>query len=208
MITILENYPDRAEAFQETLSLIGQASSVYRPHQGDQPPTELPSHLILTGGSPSAWEIMAEPYYAPALELIKVCLEGDIPTLGVCLGHQVLATILGGRVERRHQRVGWYEVAVGDDPLFGGCYRSFPAFHYHQDEVVELPSEAVQIATSDHCQYESFRLHGSPVWGVQFHPEMSLERGNDIFVKTNHEVDSPFSLGKSRLALMRNFCLL
>jgi GMP synthase (glutamine-hydrolysing) len=154
--------------------------------------------LVVTGSRSSVyWD---EPWIDALVEWVRVAVEDrDLPALGVCFGHQVLATALGGRVEHMGDyEIGYREVErapdAGDDPLLAGLDDRFLAFTTHQDAVVELPPGAVRIAGNDHG-VQGFRL--GRAWGVQFHPEYDLDTAERIAEKkrghemlTDDEIDA------------------
>ena len=98
----------------------------------------------------------------------------DVPTLGICWGHQFLAQSLGGRVvDMGEHELGYRTVRRrGDDPLFAGIPSSFTAFQTHSDRVAELPPGSAELARNDYG-IQAFRLGAR--YGVQFHPEYDRE---------------------------------
>jgi GMP synthase (glutamine-hydrolysing) len=146
----------------------------------DLPPVEAVDvdGVVVTGSRSSVYG--SAPWVDPLVEWVRAAVEDhDLPALGVCFGHQVLATALGGRVEH----MGAYEIGYreidreGEDPLLAGVDDRFLAFTTHQDTVTELPPGATRIAANDHG-VQGFRLGSA--WGVQFHPEYDRDTAVEV----------------------------
>ncbi len=111
-------------------------------------------------------------------EWLRGLLDERVPVLGICYGHQLLARALGGEVgyHPRGREVGTVMVSCNsegrEDTLLGILPPSFPAYASHAQSVLELPPEAVRLASSDFDSNHAFRV-GDRAWGVQFHPEFS-----------------------------------
>ena len=108
---------------------------------------------------------------------MREAAEGDTPLLGICLGGQLLAAALGGRVTANHRgERGMREVrltaAGGRDPLLAGIPERFAAFQWHSDSF-EVPAGAEHLAASERCPGQAFRYRNA--YGLQFHPEVDAE---------------------------------
>lgn len=140
-------------------------------------PIDSYSHLVILGGPISAYEDDLYPYLRYEFKLVEQAIEAGIPTLGICLGSQILAKVLGARVYRgEHGReAGWREIHLTDngrkDALFQGFPASFKAFESHQD-TFDLPTGCTHLAFSDMYPHQSF-CYQNQVWAIQFHLEMS-----------------------------------
>lgn len=103
-------------------------------------------------------------------------MEKQIPVLGICYGHQLLAQALGGTVDFHEKglEIGTADIeltaAAGDDLLFAGLPEIFKGHVFHSQTVVRLPEQALLLAKNDFEPHHAFRM-GNLVWGVQFHPE-------------------------------------
>ncbi|MEP1214422.1 MAG: glutamine amidotransferase [Marinobacter sp.] len=134
---------------------------------------------IVITGSP-AMVSDREPWSEQTGDWLAHAVRAEIPLLGVCYGHQLLAHALGGEVgfHPRGRETGTHTVelldAASDDPLLQGLPRQFPAQLTHRQSVLRLPDDAVLLARNEFEPHQAFRL-GPCAWGVQFHPEFSLE---------------------------------
>jgi GMP synthase (glutamine-hydrolysing) len=116
------------------------------------------------------------------VEWIRRAVSADIPTLGVCFGHQVLGAAFGEGVGKAAPpEVGYVEIrAQAADPLLLVLPSPFTCFVSHEDEVIGPGSELQVIASSALCKVQALRVRGRPAWGIQFHAEMSQEEGIEL----------------------------
>lgn len=134
--------------------------------------------LIVMGGPMNIYEHDEYPWLVPEKECIRQSIENGKTILGVCLGAQLIADVLGGPVTQNlHKEIGWHSVSLSADgrknPLFVGWPDRFEAFHWHGD-TFEIPSQAVHIAASEGCPNQAF-VYAERVVGLQFHIEYSDE---------------------------------
>jgi GMP synthase (glutamine-hydrolysing) len=150
-----------------------------RPYEGDPVPASVDGYdgLVVMGGEMGAHDDLKAPWLPPVRELIRRASAADLPTLGICLGHQLCAVALGGQVEVNPKgrqlgllEVGWTAAAV-DDELMRGLVGPRRAMHWNDDVVTRLPDGAVQLATADTGEVQAAR-HAATVWGIQWHPEV------------------------------------
>lgn len=147
--------------------------------------------LVIMGGPMSVNDVDAFPWLVDEKAFIRRCVDSGKPVLGICLGAQLMAAAMGGRVSPvREKEIGWYPVtAVGAEreDVFG-----FPArlnvFHWH-GESFELPAGAVHLARSEACEHQAFQLGASAI-GLQFHLEMTPESVKRIIAHCRHELTS------------------
>ncbi len=131
--------------------------------------------LIVLGGSPNVNQEQQYPFLRREKEVIRSSIAEDRPYLGFCLGHQLLADIMGARVAPNFcSSVGFIEGYLTHDgrehPLFEGLPKRLPFFKWHGQAVQEpLPTKFVLLATSTDCQVEAFSIRSRPhIVGVQF----------------------------------------
>jgi GMP synthase (glutamine-hydrolysing) len=133
--------------------------------------------VLVTGSRSSVyWD---EPWIAPVKEWLGEAIERDIPCLGICYGHQVLADVLGGTVEG----MGTYEIGyntvrhTSDSELFSGIDEEFLVFTTHSDAVTEIPPGAESLAENEYSNHGFRKDH---VFGVQFHPEYDMDTAEQL----------------------------
>lgn len=146
--------------------------------------------IIAFGGGMQVDEHDRFPWLRTALDVLREALEREVPTLGVCLGGQMLAAAADGAVGPSPQAEwGWRQVELtgpgAEDPLFAGRPRKFDVFQWHS-YAFDLPPGAVALARNEVC-LQSFRA-GPAAWGLQWHPEVTSE---SIALWARRHVPSP-----------------
>ncbi len=130
--------------------------------------------LAFMGGPMSVHDDL--PWIEPALALVRDAVRKDVPTLGHCLGGQLMAQALGGEVTRvRVKEIGWGEVQVADNGVaraWFGDVVSFESFHWH-GETFSIPPGATRVLGNEHCANQAFAV-GKHL-GMQCHVEMTEE---------------------------------
>lgn len=104
--------------------------------------------------------------------IVRHAVRNGTRLLGICYGAEIMALALGGTIKRRRcARTGSGTVRVtGENPICGG---TLDVLESHGYEVASLPDVLVSIAESEECRHEIIRHRTEPVFGTQFHPEMS-----------------------------------
>ncbi len=126
--------------------------------------------VVISGSQSSVYH--DRPWIAELATWTRSAIAADLPILGVCWGHQLVAEVLGGSVEGGDYELGYTEIhQVADDPLFDGLPSPFTAFATHSDHVVEVPPKATVLAENE-TGIQSLRQGN--VWTTQFHPEYDL----------------------------------
>jgi GMP synthase-like glutamine amidotransferase len=157
-------------------------------------PVELPDPgeidlLIIMGGPMSVNEERNYPWLVEEKRFIKSAIDSAVPTLGICLGAQLIASALGGEVfPNVAKEIGWFPVKAVDtkqDHIF-----KFPeeieVFHWH-GETFSLPANAIRIAESEACVNQAFQI-GSNVIGLQFHLETTPGSAQSIVENCGNEL--------------------
>lgn len=139
--------------------------------------------LVVLGGPIGAYDDNDYPFLIDELKVLSARLRDDLPTLGICLGAQLMARALGGKVHPggNGKEIGWYPIsltdAAADSPLRHLASEGGVVLHWHGD-TFELPSGATHLVKSEKYPNQAFSF-GKRALALQFHPEASarsLER--------------------------------
>lgn len=163
--------------FRDPATDAGHELVEWLPEQGSPPALDGFEAALVFGGAMNVDSEGANPWLRPEKELVRELIARGIPTLGVCLGSQLLAEAAGGSAAPAAvSEIGWYEIELTAegvaDPLLGALPERFEGFQYHHYEW-QLPPEATTLARSSAC-LQAFRVDDRPAWGLQFHPEVTM----------------------------------
>lgn len=155
----------------------GCAAEWFEPPSGQPfPPLESFDLLVVLGGPMSVTEEDRHPWLVTEKAFLREAIERGKRVLGICLGAQMLAEALGGRVYRNGEKeIGWHPVRRTEarHPLLDGLPELFWSFHWHGD-TFDLPEGAVHLASSGACRNQAFAW-GDRLLGLQFHLETTPE---------------------------------
>lgn len=174
---------------ESALARQGYAIDTVRLFAGEPVPLDLPDEtlLVVMGGPMGVSDVGgdAHPFLAQEVELLRRRAKGNAPTLGICLGAQLMAFAAGARVYENTRlasdgsgrlrvfEVGWADLAfdrASEPDVLAGIPDVTPMFHWHGD-TFELPAGARLFASTPSCRTQAFRL-GRRWFGLQFHPEV------------------------------------
>jgi len=138
--------------------------------------------LIVMGGAMSAHDTAEHAFLTELMALIRGFAVAKKPVLGVCLGAQVIAKAYDGEVFRLGILEAGYVAmhttpAAAQDPVFAGITGDFTAFHTHYEGVRNIPGATV-LASGGASAVQAFRV-GDTTYGVQFHPEVTIDVTRD-----------------------------
>jgi GMP synthase (glutamine-hydrolysing) len=157
------------------------AFNYVQPYAGEPVPSEVAGRdgLIVMGGPMGVYEQSDYPFLCDEMRLIENAVALGKPVLGVCLGSQLLAAVLGAEVKAGEKKeLGWHAVTLApgaaEDSLFAGVGPEFWPFHWHGD-VFSLPQQAVALASSRQTACQAFR-YGKNAYGILFHLEVTAEQ--------------------------------
>ena len=166
--------------FGTWLTDAGVDLDVRRPYAGEElPGPDGYGGLVVLGGPMGANDDDKHAWLAPVKDLVRQARATDLPTLGICLGHQLIAVALGGAVDRNPLGqqvgllgVGWTE-AAREDRLFGPLATPRRGVQWNDDVVAELPPGATLLAGTGREEVQAAR-YAPLMWGVQLHPEVDV----------------------------------
>lgn len=168
------------------------------------------THVVILGGPMAVYEMDTAPYLRDEARLIEKAIKAGKHVLGVCLGAQMLAHVLGGRVYPGAQKeIGWYDVALTEEGMKDRCMaalaveggKTAQVFQWHGD-TFDLPPACVHLASSALYPNQAFR-YSDRVYALQFHIEVTPgivsgwlrnEKGIDypLIDKRSREIYGPY----------------
>jgi GMP synthase-like glutamine amidotransferase len=146
--------------------------------------------LFIMGGSMNIYEEEKYPWLREEKNFIAEAIANKKIVLGVCLGSQLIADILGSRVTKnKYKEIGWFPVTLTREakssPIFRTLPNKFFTFHWHGDTFL-IPPGAARIAQSEGCTNQAFEY--GRVIGLQFHLEYSVESINLMIRNCSDEI--------------------
>ncbi|HET7101528.1 MAG TPA: type 1 glutamine amidotransferase [Terriglobia bacterium] len=162
----------------------GHSKTFTRQPRGEKlPALDTFDFLVVMGGPMSANDDSRFAWLAAEKRLIAEAVQRRKAVLGVCLGAQLVAQVLGARVYRnREKEIGWFPVRLTPEAaasgLFGGLPEEMTVLHWH-GETFDMPHGAVRLAESVVCRNQAFELDGR-VLGLQFHLEVTPQGLEDL----------------------------
>jgi GMP synthase (glutamine-hydrolysing) len=204
VLGIIHGWSTRAGLFGQVVRELGHSLDEWSLAWGRPIPKPLDAYgaVIVFGGAMHADQEGHHPWLREETFFLQRLLDLGVPTLGICLGAQLLAKAAHASVGPLPEpEIGWYEVELAeegvDDPVLGRLPRTFEAFQWHY-YTYGLPGGADELARSANCT-QAFRL-GERVWGVQFHPEVTLRQVEEWITDPEDPPPDPAGLRAATLA--------
>lgn len=172
----------------------GHSLSVTRAWVDAFPPPAPHDLLVVLGGPMGAADDDVLPWLRPEKRFIAETIAAGGPILGVCLGAQIIATVIGGSVRRnRETEIGWYPVMPTPEARSSALFGDWPAEvvvgHWHGD-TFELPNGMQPLLSSEHCRNQAF-VFDEHVAGIQFHLEWTIPLLVGMVDACGDEFDQP-----------------
>lgn len=148
--------------------------------------------LIVMGGPMGIYDEAIHPWLADEKILIKNAIAAGKIVLGICLGAQLIADVLGAKVTRNaHKEIGWLPIAINTDatthPIAQAFARNPNVFHWHGDTFA-LPPGAVHLASSEGCANQAY-AYKDQVFGFQFHLETTPASAQALIEHCAEDID-------------------
>jgi GMP synthase (glutamine-hydrolysing) len=161
--------------------------------------------LIIMGGSMGIYDEADYPWLVDEKKYIKDALRANKPVMGICLGAQLLADVLGAKVNRaRYKEIGWFPIRKTDAGKTSSLLQSVPdqlnVFHWHGDQF-DIPEDCQSLAESDGCPNQLFQF-GDRVIGLQFHFEATAESINRMIEDAGEELEEAGLYVQTKSAIM------
>lgn len=143
-------------------------------HPDAEPTIDRYRGLVVLGGPMNVEDQEQRPHLRTELRVIEQALKQGKPVLGICLGAQLLAHVLGAPVRKHDQtEIGWYRLELTEaglaDKVILPLGATTTVFQWHARSYA-LPDGAIQLARTSTCEQQAFR-YGEMAYGLQFHPE-------------------------------------
>ncbi len=147
-------------------------------------------YLVVMGGPMNIYEENTYPWLVREKDFLKEAIAAGKPALGICLGAQLLADVLGAKVYRNKEKeIGWFPIRITEDAP-AEVRALFPpnleVMHWHGD-TFDLPKDSILMAESQACSHQGF-IFNNRVIGLQFHLETTRESLQSLITNCGDEI--------------------
>ena len=151
-----------------------------------------PDLLVVMGGPVGVYQADDYPFLKTEIEILRARINADLPTMGICLGAQLIAAAAGAKVHKGEQgkEVGWDNLTLTEagikSPVRYLCGSQTNMFHWHGD-TFDLPETAERLASTDLYENQIFSI-GKNILGVQCHPEVQETQLQEWYVMFHKDI--------------------
>jgi GMP synthase (glutamine-hydrolysing) len=184
-------------SIEDWAKIHGHRVTETRLYQGETPPSPNDLNwLIIMGGPMNIYEEDTYPWFVHEKRFIEEVIKTGKVVLGICLGAQLIADVLGVRIyENIHKEIGWFPIQLTNEGINSSIFRGIPSglevFHWHGDTFA-LPHGAIRIARSAACENQAF-VYDNHVIALQFHLETTRRNAEQLITHCGNElVEAPF----------------
>ena len=162
---------------------------------------------VLVGGAGEYGVVNPIPAVVSMIEFLAGAAEAGKPMFASCFGFQALVVGFGGEVieDEPNAEVGTYELttleAARTDPVFRALPERFNAQLGHKDRAVRMPSNVVNLASSEACPFQALHIPGTAVYATQFHPELRWTDNRTRFLRYMDQYGRLFGQAEAQLRL-------
>jgi len=148
--------------------------------------------LVVMGGPMGIYDEEEYPWLKKEKEFIKKAIENDKLVLGICLGAQLIADVLGAKVyKNKEKEIGWFPVELTEKAKNSKIFNDFPeqftAFHWHGD-TFDIPKGAIHTVRSEACENQAFEYNDGKVVALQFHLEVDKKAVERLIENSQEEL--------------------
>jgi len=148
--------------------------------------------IVIMGGPMGVYDINEYPWLIKEKEFIRSAIENKIKIIGICLGAQLIADVLGAKIKKNNEKeIGWFKIFPDKNyqGTLSGIFEAEPeVFHWHGD-TFNIPDESMLVCSSEGCTNQAFDYNGQ-VFGLQFHLETTKDSAKSLIENCNDEIQT------------------
>ncbi len=148
--------------------------------------------LVVMGGPMGVYDEDVYPFLKDEKKFIEKAIKNEKKVLGICLGAQLIADVLGSKVYKNEEKeIGWFPVFLTEEAENSMTFKTLPkkfvAFHWHGD-TFDIPNGAKHLAYSEACKNQAFEYNNGKVVGLQFHLETTYDSAKNLIQNSEEEL--------------------
>lgn len=187
-----EAAPHEQVSFRDVLGIRDEELTPWDLLSGTPPADVVDAHgCVLVGGSGEYGvnDAGTHPWLKAFIDFCGTLADRGTPTFASCFGFQALVVAAGGEVvqDKSRAEVGTFPLRLTpegrEDPLFGTLSNPFYAQFGHKDHALGMPSGLTNLAATERCPFQALKVEGKPIYATQFHPELSMTRNRERYVR-------------------------